>query len=247
MSGPIILAGVFVTAFISGVFGMAGGLILMGILALVLPVSAAMVVHGVVQSVSNGWRAILHLGWIDWRILGIYLVGSAAAAGLLVWATFELSKPWLFIVLGLVPAVIWLPKRWVHFDAARPVHAIGCGFAVTGLNVVAGVSGPLLDVFFVDTERDRRAIVATKAATQVVSHFVKIAYYILPALSAGSLPQPQWLLIAAPLAILGTTLGARVLAVMSDIQFRQWTKWIVSALGLVYVVRGLLLLAGGPA
>jgi uncharacterized membrane protein YfcA len=247
MSGLIILAGVFVTAFISGVFGMAGGLILMGILALVLPVSAAMVVHGVVQSVSNGWRAILHFRWIDWRILGIYLVGSAAAAGLLAWATFELSKPWLFIALGLVPAVIWLPKRWVHFDAARPLHAIGCGFSVTGLNVVAGVSGPLLDVFFADTERDRRSIVATKAATQVVSHFVKIAYYILPALGAGALPQAQWLFIAAPLAILGTTLGARFLAMMSDIQFRQWTKWIVSAIGLAYVVRGLLLLAGGPA
>ncbi|MED5549201.1 MAG: sulfite exporter TauE/SafE family protein [Pseudomonadota bacterium] len=244
MSGLIILTGVFVTAFISGVFGMAGGLILMGILALVLPVSAAMVVHGVVQSVSNGWRAILHARWIDWRILGIYLFGSGASAALLVLATFELSKPWLFIVLGLVPGVIWLPRRWVHFDAARPAHAVACGFTVTGLNVVAGVSGPLLDVFFADTERDRRCIVATKAATQVVSHAVKIAYYVLPALAAESLPQAQWLLIAAPLAIVGTTLGARFLAMMSDVQFRQWTKWIVSAIGLVYIARGLIILTG---
>lgn len=125
-----------------------------------------------------------------------------------------------------------------------PHHAVGCGFAVTGLNVVAGVSGPLLDVFFADTERDRRCIVATKAATQVVSHGVKIAYYVMPALSEGGLPQGYWLLAAAPLAILGTTLGARFLAMMSDLQFRQWTKWIVSAIGVVYVVRGALLLVG---
>ena len=96
-----------------------------------------------------------------------------------------------------------------------------------------------------DTDRDRRCIVATKAATQVVSHAVKIGYYILPALAAASLPNAQWLLVAAPLAILGTTLGARFLAMMSDIQFRQWTKWIVSAIGVVYVVRGLVLLLGG--
>lgn len=242
MTLPLILIATLVTAFISGVFGMAGGLILMGVLALLLPVSAAMVVHGAVQSVSNGWRAILHLKWIDWRILGIYLFGSAAAAALLVFATFQLSKPWLFVILGLVPAVIWLPKRWVHFDASRPHHAVMCGFAVTGLNTVAGVSGPLLDVFFADTERDRRCIVATKAATQVVSHGVKIAYYILPAISAGSLPQPWWLLAAAPLAIAGTTLGARFLAMMSDVQFRQWTKWIVTAIGAIYIVRGVLLL-----
>ncbi len=241
---PLILLATFVTAFISGVFGMAGGLILMGVLALVLPVSSAMVVHGVVQSVSNGWRAILHHKWIDWRILGVYLAGSASAAGLLVFLAFELDKAWLFIVLGLVPGVIWLPKTLIHFDASRPLHAVLCGFIVTGLNTVAGVSGPLLDVFFADTERDRRCIVATKAATQVVSHAVKIGYYILPALAANALPNAQWLLVAAPLAIAGTTLGARLLAMMSDIQFRQWTKWIVSVIGLVYIGRGLVLLMG---
>jgi uncharacterized protein len=247
MTAAFILLATFVTAFISGVFGMAGGLILMGALALVLPVASAMVVHGVIQSVSNGWRAILHLKWIDWRVLGIYLAGSAVAAGLLVFASFELSKPWLFIILGLVPAVIWLPKHILHLDASRPHHAVACGFVVTGLNVIAGVSGPLLDVFFADTQSDRRSIVATKAATQVVSHGVKIAYYILPAIGAAGLPSAQWLLVAAPLAILGTTAGARFLALMSDVQFRQWTKWIVSAIGTVYVLRGILLLTGSAS
>ncbi|WP_323761546.1 sulfite exporter TauE/SafE family protein [Maricaulis sp.] len=247
MIAAFILIATFVTAFISGVFGMAGGLILMGALALVLPVASAMVVHGVIQSVSNGWRAVLHLKWIDWRILAIYLAGSAAAAGLLAFASFELSKAWLFVILGLVPAVIWLPKHILHLDAARPHHAVACGFVVTGLNVVAGVSGPLLDVFFADTRQDRRVIVATKAATQVISHGVKIAYYILPALGAAGLPSVQWLLVAAPLAILGTTAGARFLALMSDVQFRQWTKWIVSVIGAIYVIRGIMLLIGSAS
>ena len=169
-----------------------------------------------------------------------------AALGLL-FAAFELSKPWLFVILGLVPGVIWVPRSIVHFDAARPSHAVLCGFLVTGLNTVAGVSGPLLDVFFADTRKDRRTIVATKAATQVVSHGVKIAYYILPALGAGALPNAYWLIAAAPLAIIGTTLGARVLAAMSDVQFRAWTKWIVSGIGLIYIGRGLTLLLTGHA
>jgi uncharacterized membrane protein YfcA len=240
----ILLVSVLITAFISGVFGMAGGLILMGVLALILPVSSAMVVHGVIQSFSNGWRAVLLRRWIDWPILLIYLTGSATAAAALFFAAFELPKAWLFIVLGLVPAVIWVPKEWIHLDASKPHHAAICGFTVTGLNTVAGVSGPLLDTFFAETERDRRCIVATKAATQVVSHLVKIGYYILPAIAAGALPETHWLLIAAPLAIIGTTLGARVLDLMTDIQFRNWTKWIVSGIGIVYVLRGSLLLIG---
>ena len=239
-----ILVSVFVTAFISGVFGMAGGLILMGVLALLLPVSAAMVVHGAVQSVSNGWRAVLLRKWIDWKLLGLFLTGSAAAAALLFFTAFQLDKAWLFILLGLIPGVIWVPRQWIHLDATKPAHAVASGVLITGLNTIAGVSGPLLDVFFAQTERDRRSIVATKAATQVISHGVKIVYYIAPALSAGALPNPEFLLIAAPLAIGGTTLGARLLEKMTDIQFRNWTKWIVTGIGAIYVIRGALLLIG---
>ena len=243
MIWPVILLATLVTAFVSGVFGMAGGLMLMGVLVLLLPVSAAMVVHGAVQSVSNGWRAILLRRWIDWRVIGIYLFGSAAALVLLFSLTFQLAEAWLFIVLGLVPGLIWIPKKRLELDARKPVHATLCGFAVTGLNVVAGVSGPLLDIFFVADGVDRRMVVSTKAATQVISHGVKIAYYIAPALAASALPQPMWLLAAAPLAIIGTTLGARVLHMMSDVQFRNATKWIVTGIGVIYVIRGLVLLA----
>ncbi len=240
----ILLISVFATAFISGVFGMAGGLILMGVLALILPVSAAMVVHGIIQFVSNGWRAVLLVKWVMWQPLAIYLAGSLSAGAVLLFLTVELEKAWLFIILGLTPGLIWIPRRYFHLDAARPAHAVLCGFLVTGLNVISGVSGPLLDVFFTETQADRRSIVATKAATQVVSHTVKVSYYILPAITAGALPATHWLLIAIPLAMLGTTLGARVLNLMSDIQFRNWTKWIVTGVGAIYVIRGVLTLSG---
>lgn len=243
MVWPVILMATLITAFISGIFGMAGGLILMGVLALVLPVSGAMVVHGAVQSVSNGWRAVLLRRWIDWRIIALYIAGSAAAFALLFSLTLQLPEAWLFIVLGLVPGLIWIPKKRLDLDARKPVHAAACGFSVTGLNVIAGVSGPLLDIFFVAEGTDRRMVVSTKAATQVISHSVKIAYYIAPALAAGAVPQPLWLLAAAPLAIAGTTLGARVLHKMSDVQFRNATKWIVTGIGVIYVIRGLTLLA----
>ena len=45
-----------VTSFISGIFGMAGGMLLIGFLLLFLPVPVAMVFHGVIQIAANGWR-----------------------------------------------------------------------------------------------------------------------------------------------------------------------------------------------
>ena len=59
---PILAALAFmavVTSFISGIFGMAGGMLLIGFLLVVLPVPIAMVFHGVIQIAANGWRSWL--------------------------------------------------------------------------------------------------------------------------------------------------------------------------------------------
>ena len=41
------------TALLSGVFGMAGGLILVGVLVVIMPLPQAMVLHAVTQMASN--------------------------------------------------------------------------------------------------------------------------------------------------------------------------------------------------
>ncbi len=244
----VLLAIVLVTATISGVFGMVGGVVLMGALALVMPVSAAMVTHGAVQIVSNGWRGILHGKHIAWRIVGLYALGSAAAGGALALVSYAPSKAWLYLLLGLVPGLAWLPKNLLRLDAARAPHAFGCGFAVTALNIAAGVAGPLLDVFFIRTELTRHQIVATKAATQVLSHLAKIAFYGAPFLLASEttgLPPLWFFLAAAPLAMLGGALGARVLDSMSDKSFLNWTRWMLTGLGLLYLAQAAHLFARG--
>jgi uncharacterized membrane protein YfcA len=233
-----------VTAALSGVFGMAGGLLLMGALALVLPVSAAFVTHGVLQLVANGWRAILHRRHVRWDIVGWYALASLAAALAVSLVSLVPSKPLLFLLLGLIPGLTWLPQRWIDLDAARPPQAFLSGLCVTGLNLTAGVAGPLLDIFFVRTALTRHAIVATKAATQVFAHLAKIVVYGAPLLGAkGSGVPPLWLFaLAIPLSMLGTVLGGRILDRMSDVNFKRWTRWIVTAIGGLYLVQAAQLL-----
>jgi len=52
-------ATVFVTAVLSGVLGMAGGIALLGVLLVYLPPLVAIPLHGVIQLVSNGSRVIV--------------------------------------------------------------------------------------------------------------------------------------------------------------------------------------------
>ena len=238
LAGAFVVAAAFVTATVSGVLGMAGGLLLMGALLLVLPATTAFVAHGLLQLVSNGWRAVLHRRHVSWHVLGWYAVGSVTAAALLAAVRYVPSKPLTYLFLGLVPMLVWLPKGVLRLDASRPAHAVAAGLAVTSVNLVAGVAGPLLDVFFVRTSLGRHAVVATKAATQVLSHTAKVVLYGGPLLSGGGADLPVLvLLLAVPLSMLGTVVGGRVLDRLSDASFRTATRWVVSAIGVTYLVQ----------
>lgn len=232
---------VLFTSTLSGVFGMAGGLVLLAALLTLLPVATAIAVQGAIQIVANGSRAILSRKYIDWRILGMICVGLVAAAILLFILRYTPDLATVCIAIGLMPILVWIPKDWLALDASKPHHAFLCGLLGGGLNLAVGVSGPTVDIFFIRTQMDRRTIVATKAATQVVSHAAKVVFY---GATASAMVAGDWLivLVAAPFAIAGTNLGYHILQRLSDAGFRAWTRWIVTFIGIFYLLRGLSLL-----
>ena len=241
-----ILVATLVTAAISGVFGMAGGLILMGVLTTYLPVASAMVLHGFIQIISNASRAFLLRRHIGWRIVARYAIGIGGALLLIALIQWRPTQPVVFVMLGLTAFLVWIPKSWVTIDASRPIQAELCGFLVQTLNTLAGVAGPLLDLFFVKTLLPRQTVVATKASTQVMAHAVKIAFWGFPLIdmlskpgaSAGTGFPPLWVLAAVvPLSLFGTWAGGKVLERMTDANFRTSTKYIVTATGAVYTSR----------
>lgn len=233
----ILLVTVLVTSFISGIFGMAGGLVLMGVLTLMVPLATAMVVHGAVQMVSNGYRAILWRRYIDWTIFRRYALGSTAAILMLFAISWRPDITAVYLLMAAVAALVWLPKSWAALDVHRRGHSEFAGFAVQSMNTLAGVSGPLLDLFFAKTEMDRRAVVATKAVTQVFAHLIKIIFWSAPTFSTDALPGWWFFLAAIPLSMLGTTMGGKVLEKMSDVNFRRWMRWLVTAIGISMLMR----------
>lgn len=232
---------VIVTSIISGIFGMAGGLILMLILGLVLPVQSAMVLHGATQFFSNGWRAVIWRQWIDWKIIALYCLGALPAILIPIGLTYVPDKPVMLITLGLVPYLAAaLPAR-LALDVTKASHAVACGFFVAGLQLVSGVAGPLLDVFYVRTKLDRRAVVATKATTQAISHMFKVGYYgvLLTQVAPIGIDVFAAAIIAA---VIGTTVAGPILEKMSNENFRRWTKTVVLIVGGISVAQGLWLL-----
>jgi len=239
-SALLILLTTLITSFISGIFGMAGGIILMGVLTALVSVAMAMIIHGIIQMFANGYRAFLLRGDIDWHVFGFYCIGAALGVAVLFFVSWTPDKRAVYFMLGLTPFLIWLPKERLHLDIQKPRHAIIAGFGVQGLNTLAGVAGPLLDLFFVKSDMTRQQIVATKSVTQTLRHIVKVGFWTVPVVSAAgwsALP-PFWLFAAAiPLSMLGTRLGGLVLERMTDVNFKRWMKWLVTAIGAVLLAR----------
>lgn len=243
MIATVILATVLATAILSGVIGMAGGVLLMAVLVTLLPVAGAMILHGAVQAASNGARFLFLREHVMWKILPFYAIGALLAVLLFIALAFVPDPALVLILVGSFPWLARIVPTLRGLDVRRPVTGAACGATVTAAQLLAGASGPLLDAFYLRTEVDRRSIVATKALTQAAGHIVKIGYYawvsnaVLDEFAIADVPI---LLVGAGivLAVLGARIGTRLLEKFDDRQFRRVTGWVILGLGALCIVKG---------
>lgn len=196
------------TAFLSGIFGMAGGLILMGVLLALLPLTEAMALHAVTQIASNGWRGLLRWRHLRWRAAASFLAGSAIAFA--VWALWRYTpeKSLALILLGLSPFLMRLLPMDLQPDPERAGHGLAYGTASMSMMLLSGVSDPLIDSFFLGGKLDRREIIATKAVCQIASHTAKLVYFGSLVEQAAKL-SPVMAAIAVIASLAGTAMPAQ--------------------------------------
>jgi uncharacterized protein len=240
LSLAVIAFTIVISSFISGVFGMAGGMILLGVLLNYLDVAAGMIFFSIIQLSANGSRAWHWRSYVLWPIFRWYLLGAAIAFGLMFAAAFVPNKAMVYLALGVMPfAVEVLPASWRPNIEWRGVPFV-TGILTTIVQVLAGVGGLFLDVFFQKSMLDRKTTNATKAVVQCLSHVIRAGYF---GSIAGLTGVPLWACVPAILlAIAGTSLAPFVIERMTDDGFRRWTRLVIFAVSAVYLARGAWLL-----
>jgi uncharacterized membrane protein YfcA len=129
-------------------------------------------------------------------------------------------------------------------DIRRPYASTILGFLVMSIQLLSGVAGVLVDIFFFRTDLDRRQIVATKAFSQLVGHVYRLIYFTLIAThSEVSSEVPLWVFgVSIVTAMAGATLARVVLDRLTNRAFLMWTRGLGVAVGAVYLVHGIYLL-----
>jgi len=230
----VIGATAFVTAVLSGVLGMAGGVALLGVLLFYLPPLVAIPLHGVIQLVSNGSRVVAQrqharFDWIGWYTLPLVpagLVGLKVAEALPE-AALE----------GAIGAVVllatWLPKRRGAAAASGQsprLRFLALGGCTGFLNMVVGAAGVLVDPFFLGLGLTRQALVGTKAACQVLGHAVKVGLF--GAAGFAFAEHAALLALGAACAAAGTWVGSRLLDRLSEEGFLWLYRSVLTGLAL---------------
>src|SRR5437870_7354013 len=94
---------VVLSSFISSVFGMAGGMVLLGVLLVYFDVATGMVMFSIIQLCTNGWRALHYRQFVLWPIFWWYVAGAILAFLGMRYLAFVPDKVMVYILLGLMP------------------------------------------------------------------------------------------------------------------------------------------------
>src|SRR6478609_10469858 len=91
---------IVLASFISGVFGMAGGMVLLGVLLVYFDVATAMVLFSIIQITANAWRALHWRRFVLWPIFYGYVAGAVIAFAVMRTIAFVPDKAMVYILLG---------------------------------------------------------------------------------------------------------------------------------------------------
>lgn len=220
----ILALAALVTATISGIIGMGGGILLLAVMFGMMPFGQAIPLHAAVQLVSNGTRIIAFWKSVHWPTVGRFVLGMVpgiAIAFLLLRSLGQpdRAEPYLKLLIGVyILTVVALPP-----PAQAPRRKPGFDFTllglVTGIAALAvGAIGPLIAPLFARRNFVKENLIATKAVCQMSTHALKIAAF--SALGVIEFAKFSALFAAMAIAaVAGTLLGKRILQYVSPAAF----------------------------
>jgi uncharacterized membrane protein YfcA len=219
----------FATAFIGVFTGTAGGVILLGMMAMVMPLSVVIPVHTVVMLGTGVTRTMIMWRFVMRETLLPFTLGAAigAAAGARVFVALPIAG--LNAVLGaFILVVTWMPNLG-RIGALRGRFA-ALGFGTVFLGVFVSATGSLLAPFVASAAPDRHGLAATMGALMTIVHIAKLVAFGFIGFAIGSFVPLMAAMIVTGAA--GNWLGEVALHHVTERRFRIIFQLVLTALGL---------------
>lgn len=236
VAGLLVIASFFTSA-LTAAFGIGGGVAMLALMGLFVPVAALIPVHGAVQLGSNTGRAWHQRAFVRMDIAAPFIAGSFVGAIAGVFLVVQLPDAILKVVLGaFIILVTW--AKIPGIDKLGRAGLAAASVVMALLSMLVGATGPLVSVLFAQFLTDRKALVATHAASMTVQHALKIVVFGLAGFAFWDWVPMVLAMIAS--GYLGTVYGSKLLDKLPEESFRKWFRIGITVLALDLLRRGLM-------
>lgn len=220
------------TSFISGVMGIGGGVMLLGVMAVLLPAAVLIPLHGVVQFASNGFRSLLLVSHIQKSVLLPFVLGSAV--GSVFSGSLVIQLPAWAIQFGIAGFIILAVLGKVNVGGAGSAAVAG---VISGfLTMLFGATGPFVGGFVRNLNLPRLQHVSTMASMMALQHAIKLSVFGVLGFAFGRYIGLLGLLIGCSMA--GTAVGRVVLLSVNEKLFRKLLNLILIILAVRLIWQG---------
>ena len=246
MEQIILIIAALITSSISAVIGMGGGIILLGIMAILIPEGyMVLALHGIILMVSNGTRTFVFRDHIKKNLISEYLIGAIIGLGLSVFIVYELMHfydvssanqikfDYLKPIIGLY--ILWYLYLRGTKKEQKNILFIIVGFIGGLCSIFIGAVGPLIAPFFLRNDLNKENIIANKAACQIITHIGKIPIFMY-FFHVNYIEQSYILLPLIISVYIGTNIGKKLLGSISEETFKMIFKVCLTIIALRLVL-----------
>jgi len=238
--GALLVVSSAFTSALTASFGIGGGIAMLALMGLFVPVASLIPVHGAVQLGSNTGRAWHQRAFVRMDVAKPFITGSIVGAVFGAFLVVQLPDALLKLILGGFILVL----TWTKIPGIEKLTRAGLAIASVALamlSMVVGATGPLIAVLLARfLENDRKALIATSAVAMTTQHFLKIIVFGLAGFAFW-----EWVPLVAAMILsgfAGTLYGSALLERMPEAVFRKWFRIGISVLALDLLRRGLMAL-----
>jgi uncharacterized membrane protein YfcA len=227
----------FLTAVLSGVAGLGGGTVLIGVFyALGLAPTVAVPLHATVQFTSNLTRTIAFMRHVEWRAAGWFLLTAAPTPFLVAPFVAAANVHVILLLLAGLILVSLVPSK----EGGEPLKLVPAvllaGFLNGTLGMLVSATGLFVGRLFLRPEWSKETVIATLAMTQTLGHLLRILGYA----SVGFAVTAQ-LDVLAPLllaTVAGTFAGRKLHDFLDETRFRSLFRAILVVLSAKLIYDG---------
>lgn len=219
----------FAAAFFGVFTGAAGGVLLLGVMALVMPAPVIVPAHTVVMLGAGAARTMMMWRYVMQKTILPYLLGDASGAALgakvFVWLPLSIT---LGVLGAFILLVTWMPSMG-RIGAERGRFLV-LGFSTTFLGIFVSATGTLVAPFVASAAPDRRNHSATVCALMLTTHVSKLIAFGFLGFAVGPfLPLTAAMIVAR---IAGNWVGKVAFTRTPGANFRIVLQCVLTAMAL---------------